>query len=343
MRILVIADPQIPVPPTYYGGAERIIAILCQELQHRGHEVTLMARYGSRNYGRLIMHQPPNNASYLSRAYRKLLFQPRSLIAARDVDVVHNFGRLDYLVTLLKLRHPLVVTFENPILEKEVSWLLTHRTKNLRLTSVSDHQRSHVSHLGKWWTVHNAVDTERFPFVEKPLGERYLAFLGRLTANKGVHIAIKVAKATGMKLKIAGNISDEFGGREYFESQVRPNLDCQVEWVGQLNDEQKAPFLGNATALLFPIQWDEPFGIVMAEALACGTPIIATKRASTFEVIMEGVTGFLCQDEFDMANAVNKLDRIRRTDCRTDCENRFSAKRMVDHYLKIYKELIDEK
>ena len=133
MRILVIADPQIPVPPTYYGGAERIIAILCQELQHRGHEVTLMARYGSRNYERLIMHQPPNNASYLSRAYRKLLFQPRSLIAARDVDVVHNFGRLDYLVTLLKLRHPLVVTFENPILEKEVSWLLTHRTKNFGL------------------------------------------------------------------------------------------------------------------------------------------------------------------------------------------------------------------
>lgn len=277
--------------------------------------------------------------SYISRAYRKLVFQPLSFLAAWNADVVHNFGRADYLLTLLHLNYPLIMTFENPILEKEISWLKTQRSSKILFTSVSNHQRNNIPDFGDWRTVYNSINLKALPFVERPNGEPYLAFLGRLTSNKGVHIAIKVALATGMKLKIAGNISDEPGGREYFDNQVRPHLNDQVEWIGEVNEEQKAEFLGHAAALLFPIQWDEPYGLVMAEALACGTPVIAIKRASTPEVVNDGVTGFLCNNDSEMIQAVKKISHISRNDCRNECEKRFSSAVMVDNYLKIYQEL----
>ncbi|MBD2459673.1 glycosyltransferase family 4 protein [Oscillatoria sp. FACHB-1407] len=342
MKILVIADAKIPVPPVHYGGTERIVALLCEELQRRGHHVTLIAASGSKNYGQIITHRPPDNSSYWSRASRKIWFQILSLKAAQNIDVIHNFGRIDYLFSLLKLSYPIVNTFENPILEQEVKWLLSQRRQHLLLTSVSDHHRQHIA-SGCWETVYNAVDLKQYPFVKTPVEEPYLAFLGRLTANKGVHVAIRVAQATGMKLKIAGTISDEEGGQDYFATQVKPHLGQQVEWIGSVNDQQKATFLGNATALLFPIQWDEPFGIVMTEALACGTPVIATKRASTPEVVLHGTTGFLCNDEADLIDAVGKLNQIQRADCRADCERRFSVEHMTDCYLNAYHDVLNQK
>lgn len=339
MRILVIADPKISVPPTHYGGTERIVALLCEQLQRRGHEVILLAGAGSKNYGRLLKHRPPNNASYFSRAYRKIQFQAVSLYAARGVDVIYNFGRVDYLWALLKTNYPLVTVFENPIQAEEVSFLTSRRQSKLVLVSVSDHQRSATENPHLWRTVHNAIDSKKFPFVSEQSSEPYLAFLGRLTVNKGVHLAIEVAKATGTKLKLAGNISNEPGGIEYFETQVRPHLGEQIEWVGEINDEQKIEFLGKAKALLFPIQWDEPFGIVVAEALALGTPVIATNRGAMAELITNGVTGFLCHDEADMIDAVSKLDSIQRSACREACESRFSAETMADRYLDVYCEM----
>jgi glycosyltransferase involved in cell wall biosynthesis len=341
MRINIIADPKIPVPPNNYGGTERIVGILCQELQKREHQVTLMAAPKSKNYGRLITHFPPNH-SYLSRAYRKILFQFLSFKEMQQADIICNFGRVDYLLTLLKFNKPLIVRFGNPILEEQITWLTAQRSRKMLFVSVSNHQRSHVSHLGKWKTISNGADTERFSFVEQPRGEPYLAFLGRLTYNKGVHLAIKTAKATGMKLKIAGNISDESGGKEYFESQIKPNLDdFQIKWIGTVNDQEKTEFLGNATALLCPIQWDDPCPNVVVESLACGTPVIAINRASMSELIVDRVTGFLCQNEAEMIEAVKQLDKINRQNCRTDCEQRFSVKVMVDGYLKVFQEVIE--
>jgi glycosyltransferase involved in cell wall biosynthesis len=340
MQIALVADPIVPVPPTGYGGSERIVALLCDGLLARGHAVSLLAGPGSETAGRLIIHRPPGR-TFRSRAFRKILFQPVSLFAAANADVIHNFGRLDYLWALIKTRIPLVHTFENPIQPNEVS-LLAKREAS-QLVSISDEQRRPFNGVARWRTVFNAVDMDRLPFVQKPSGEPYLAFLGRLIPNKGVHVAIRVARELGVKLRIAGNISTEQGAREYFETQVKPQLGGSVEWIGEIGDAEKASFLGQASALLFPIQWDEPFGIVVAEALSCGTPVIAFRRGSMPELIDDGVCGFLCDSLDDMKAAVTKLPDLRRIDCRKVCEEKMSADHMVDQYLEIYRELCRSK
>ena len=262
-----------------------------QGLAARGHQVTLMAAKGSRDYGRLITHPWAGARPYPYRAWCKVRFQALSLWHTRHADVVINFGRVDYLWSLLKTTTPLICQFQNPIEHSEIEFLVSRRAEALVFVSVSDHQRAHLAGTGSWRTIYNAVDTDRLAFAPRP-DPGYLAFLGRLTANKGVHIAIEVAKKLGRPLRIAGNVSDEAGGREYFETRVRPQLGDGIEWVGPVDDAAKVPFLQNAAALLVPIQWDEPFGLVVAEALACGTPVIAMLRGSMPELIRHGVTAF---------------------------------------------------
>jgi glycosyltransferase involved in cell wall biosynthesis len=336
MHIAFVADPIVPVPPRGYGGSERIVALLCEGLLARGHDVSLLAGPGSKTAGRLIIHRAPD-LTYPSRAFRKILFQPVSLFAARNADVIHNFGRLDYLWALLKTRIPLVHTFENPIFPNEMRLLA--KREALQLVSISDAQRKSWNGAARWRTIFNAVDIDRLPFVRQPSGEPYLAFLGRLIPNKGVHVAIQIARELGVKLKIAGNISTEQGARTYFETQVKPHLGDSIEWIGEIGDSEKASFLGQASALLFPIQWDEPFGIVVAEALSCGTPVIASRRGAMPELIDDGVCGFLCDTVDEMKAAVTKLPNLRRIDCRKVCEEKMSAVHMLDQYLEIYREL----
>ena len=264
MRALVIADARIPVPPERYGGAERIVALLCEGLAAGGHQVTLMAARGSHNYGRLITHPWAGRKPYPYRAWCKLRFQAQSLAAARHADVVINFGRVDYLWALLHTTRPLICQFQNPVQLSEINFLLSRRTKALSLVSASDQQRAHLAGVGLWRTIYNAVDTDRLAFAPRP-DPGYLAFLGRLTENKGVHIAIEVARRLGRPLRIAGNVPDEPGARQLFETRLRPQLGDGIEWIGAVDDAAKVPFLQNAAALLMPIQWDEPFGLVVAE------------------------------------------------------------------------------
>ncbi|HEX2659002.1 MAG TPA: glycosyltransferase family 4 protein [Polyangia bacterium] len=338
MRVTVIADPLIPVPPLRYGGSERIVGALCKGLVARGHQVRLLAGPGSRNYGELIVHRP-SGASLPSRAYRKALFQLFSLWSARDADVVHSYGRLDYLQSLVALDVPLVASFMNPVTPIDLSFF-ERRARRLYLVSASDNHRRGAGRQEVWRTVYPAIEIERIPFFAKPRGD-YLAFLGRLTANKGAKEAIAVARRTGLPLKIAGNISKEPGGAEYFEKEVRPHLYGNIEWVGEITDAQKPALLGGARALLFPIQWEEPFGISLAEAFAAGTPVIATRRGATSEQITHGRTGFICDTVDDMVEATRHIDELDRAACRLVCQQRFSAQAMTEHYLQLYQELID--
>lgn len=318
-----------------------MVASLCMALREMGHQVTLVAAPGSQNYGRLIVHHAPNNASLLSRARRKLIFQPVSVLAALGADVVHNFGRVDYLWTLLKTGWPLVHTFVNPIVGPDLDFLLERRERRLALVSVSEHQRQAVADRFHWDTVYNAVDVERMYYTAAAEQPPYLAFLGRMTHNKGLHVAIDVAERAGLPLRIVGNISNEPGGREYFEDRIRPRLGRSAEWVGDvLPDKEKAAFLGGASALLFPIQWDEPFAVVLGEALACGTPVIALRRASTPEAIQDCVTGFLCDSADEMVGAVNRVSELRRDHCRKFAEAVLSSRTMAERYLSIYRRTV---
>jgi glycosyltransferase involved in cell wall biosynthesis len=340
MRILIIVDPQIPVPPRDYGGIERIVAGLASEFQATGHRVDLIAGPGSRSYGGgLVIHRHPT-ANFLSRAFRKSWFQIRTLPAILRAEVILNFGRLDYLALALSLPVPLVCCFHNPVVQAEIDWLNRRRRRRLALVGISNSQIEALREKDRFTVIPNATDVGRIRFSLTTAEPPYLAFLGRMTKNKGADTAIRVARRSGRKLKIGGNISGEEGGREFFEAVVRPELDGQVEWIGPVDDAEKQDLLGGAVALLFPIRWREPFGLVMIESLACGTPVIATRCASTPEVIEQGVTGFLCDDEEGMVAAVLEIGGIDRAACRRAAEERFSVPEMAGRYLAVIRRLL---
>lgn len=342
MRILVIADPKLPIPPLHYGGAERTVAFLCEELRQRGHEVDLIAGPGSQCYGgRLITHHLPG-PGLPDRAYRKLLFQFRSLPALRRADVVLNFGRLDYLETALRLKTPILCCFQNPVTQGELDWILRRRLGKVAFVGVSHAQVAGLTPADRISVVHNASDVNRLRFSTETGREPYLAFLGRITANKGADTAVRVARRTGLKLRLGGNISDEPGDREFFEREIQPSLGSAAEWIGPVDDAAKQDLLSGAKALLFPIRWPEPCALVLPESLACGTPVIALRCASTPEVIEHGVTGFLCDSEDEMVAAVARIGEIGRGACRKAAEERFSAERMTKEYLKVIDQLLNE-
>jgi glycosyltransferase involved in cell wall biosynthesis len=343
MRILFIVDPRIPVPPRDYGGIERIAAALASELQSLGHRVDLIAGPGSHAFGgSLVTHHEPG-AGFLSRCFRKIWFQVLSLPALLRADVVLSFGRLDYLETALRLSVPLLCCFQNPVSQSEMDWLHRRRSKRLALVGISRSQIEDLSERDRFFVIPNATDVEATPSRAVAAQPPYLAFLGRVTKNKGADTAIRVARRCGMKLRIGGNLSKEEGGPEFFEREVRPALGPDVEWVGPVDDAQKQVLLGGASALLFPIRWKEPFGIVMVESLANGTPVIASRCASTPEVIEDGVTGFLCDSEDEMVEAVARLGAIERTACRRAAEERFSVPQMTRAYLEVIDRLLGGK
>ncbi|MEA5474677.1 glycosyltransferase family 4 protein [Synechococcus sp. CCY9201] len=345
MKILLIADPVIPIPPNHYGGAERIVALYAQEFSRLGHRVDLLAGPGSRHYGgQLHIHHAPSKA-YLSRANRKIRFQLQSLWAARDCDVVYSHGRFDYLYSLLQSGKPLLQLFPNPIDQQQIDFAEQRIRAKAAFHFISANQASHAKITAPSCVIPNPVDTRAYRVAEGT--GNYLVFLGRLTMNKGVDVAIDVARRTGRKLVIAGNVSKEKGGEQYFREQVEPHLDGdQIRWIGPVNDAQKQVLLSNADALLFPIRWDEPFGFVMVEALACGTPVIATRRASTPEVINHGMTGWLCEPEEPSVDAfveaVHHLHELDRQACRRAAEQRFDVRVVAPRVLEVLTKLARE-
>jgi glycosyltransferase involved in cell wall biosynthesis len=326
MNILLIADPQLPVPPLRYGGAERVAALYAAELSRLGHRVDLLAAAGSQSYGgHFYCHRGPSG-SWHSRAYHKFRFQLQSLRAARCCDVVYNLGRFDYLEALLAIRKPLLHCFSHPVDQALIQAAEARIRAHAGFHFVSDHQRAAAAVSAPAVTIANPVDS-RF-YSPGPGDGGYLLFLGRLTANKGVDLAIATARRCHLPLVIAGNRPDEPGAAAFFKEQIQPHLDGQsVRWVGPVTDQQKQTLLGRAAALLFPIRWEEPFGIVMVEALACGTPVIATRRASTPEVIEHGRTGWLCEPTIEaLADGVARLPAIDRRHCRQAAEQRFDVR-----------------
>jgi len=338
MRIAQIAPLAERVPPKLYGGTERVVAWLIDELVELGHDVTLFASGDSRTRGKLQPVWP--------RALR--LGRPRSDPAAAmtalletvaqqadKFDVVHAHIDWLHLPLLSRLGVPFVTTMHGRLDLPGLSDVLRN-FPGAPFVSISDNQRLPLRSANWLGTVYHGLPAEMF----RPNFKRgsHLAFLGRLTSEKGPEAAIRIAEAAGMPLRIAAKVPR--GERGYFSERLQPRIDgTHIQLSGEVDDATKEGFLGEAAALLFPINWPEPFGLVMIEAMACGTPVIAFRSGSVPEVIDDGVTGFIVEGEEGAVEAVKRLGALDRRKVRARFEQRFTAKRMAQDYVRLYQQL----
>ena len=338
MQIAQIAPLMEAVPPKLYGGTERIVAYLTDELVAMGHEVTLFASGDSSTTANL--DPGCERALRLDPTVRDsvaplLAMLERVAQRARDFDVVHL--HCDYLgyPVLRRAGVPFLATLHGRLDLPELRSL--YRVfSDVPVISISNSQRGPLPEAAYFATVYHGLP-ERLLLPGSGSGG-YLAFLGRISPEKAPDLAIRIAARAGMRLKIAAKI--DAVDREYFKAEIEPLLaQPHVEFIGEIGEHEKAEFLGNAAGLLFPIAWQEPFGLVMIEAMACGTPVIALRNGSVPEVVDDGITGFIVDDEATAASAAGQIHLLDRTLIRTIFEQRFTARRMAEDYTRIYQDL----
>ncbi|MCK1718299.1 glycosyltransferase family 4 protein [Bradyrhizobium sp. 141] len=339
MRIAQIAPLAESVPPKLYGGTERVVAWLVDALVDLGHEVTLFASGDSKTSATL--HPVWPRALRLGRprtdpnAAMAVLLEAVSR-RAHEFEVIHAHIDWLHLPLLSRLGIPFVTTMHGR-LDLPGLPALIDEFPGACLVSISDDQRIPLANANWCGTVYHGLPVEQFR--ASFTSGSYLAFLGRLSPDKGPEDAIRIARAAGIPLRIAAKIPRAETG--YFKERIEPHVDGeQVQVVGEVNDETKQPFLADAAALLFPIRWPEPFGLVMIEAMACGTPVIAYRSGSVPEVIDEGVTGFIVENEGEAAAAVAQLASLDRRRVRAKFEERFTARRMAEDYVRHYQQML---
>ncbi len=326
------------MPPKCYGGIERIIHLLVCGLVEKGHDVTLFANGESTVPCMVIPYESAGRSAAGELASSTLHMAAET--RRRRFEVIHSFGRMAYLASVLPTRIPKIMSYQRPITRNSVIWGKRLSLGSLHFTACSRQMTEPVRDLCQFHVVYNSVSPSSYTYRPLVEADAPLVFLGRLEHIKGTHIAIETAKRTGRRLIIAGNIPAGDIHRKYFDEKVGPHVDGErIQYVGPVGDEEKNRLLGRAAAFLMPILWDEPFGIVMAEALACGTPVIGLRRGSVPEIVDDGINGFVCGSVDEMATAVTRLDRISRKDCRLSMEERFSSSVMVEQYLKLYREV----
>jgi glycosyltransferase involved in cell wall biosynthesis len=339
MRIAQVAPLYESVRPKNYGGTERVVSYLTEELVRQGHEVTLFASGDSVTKARLVaacrrslrldkhcQDQMAHHFVMLEHVFRR----------AAEFDMVHF--HVDYLHFPLSRREPIThVTTLHGRLDIPDLIPLYREFRRMPLTSISNGQREPLPWANWQATVNHGVPANLYRFREEP--GSYLAFLGRISPEKRVDRAIEIASRAGMPVKIAAKIDRV--DKDYFESVIAPLLhNSLVEFVGEIGDGEKDEFLGNAYALLFPIDWPEPFGLVMIEAMACGTPVIAYRSGAVPEIMDEGHTGFVVDGLEDAVEAVHRVQELSRKRCREVFEKRFTATRMARDYVQVFERLI---
>ncbi|MEI1373774.1 glycosyltransferase family 4 protein [Nostoc sp. UHCC 0926] len=343
MRIAQVAPLWERVPPPAYGGVELVVGLLTDELVRRGHEVTLFASGDSISLAKLTsVHPRALRLDHTIKDYSvyEMLNLASVYERAEEFDIIHSHvghGTLAYanLVTTPTV-HTLHGIF-TPDNEKIFSF-----GKKQPYVNISDAQREPRLGLNYLATVYNGIDVSSYEFHAQPENPPYLAFLGRMSPEKGAHLAIEIAKETGWRLKMAGKV--DVVDVEYFEKEIKPHIDGkQIEYLGEANHAQKNALMGGAVATLFPITWREPFGLVMVESMASGTPVIAIKLGSTEEVISHGKTGFLCNNIQECISAIDQVTELDRYACRQHVENIFSVKHMTDGYEAVYQQVIAER
>jgi glycosyltransferase involved in cell wall biosynthesis len=339
LRIAQVAPLYERVPPKWYGGTERVVSYLTEELVRQGHDVTLFASGDSVTSARLIAPCP--RALRLDRSCtdplaHHILMLEQVRRVAHEFDVLHF--HVDYLHFPLSRRErwPHISTLHGRLDLAELVPLY-QEFREMPVVSISDAQRNPLPWIRWCGTVHNGIPEDLYSFREGP--GKYLAFLGRISPEKRADRAIEIAKRLDTPLKIAAKVDK--ADREYFETVIKPMLDDpRVEFIGEIGEDRKGEFLGNACAVLFPVDWPEPFGMVMIEAMACGTPVVAYRCGSVPEVIEDGVSGFIVDSIEGAVEATRKVRQLSRQRVRESFEARFTASRMAREYLECYERIL---
>jgi glycosyltransferase involved in cell wall biosynthesis len=343
MRIAQVAPLWERVPPPAYGGIELVVGLLCDELVRRGHEVTLFATGDSITLANLESVHPQairNDPTVKEYSIYEMLQLSRVYERASEFDIIHSHMGCAALPYASLVKTPTVHTLHG-VFTPDNEKLFAHARRQ-RFVSISNAQREPRLNLNCVDTVYNGIDTSIYEFHPEPDNPPYLAFLGRLSPEKGPHLAIEIAKRSGWRLKMAGKV--DVVDVEYFEREIKPHIDGkQIEYLGEANHAQKNALLGGAIATLFPITWREPFGLVMLESMAAGTPVIAMERGATPEIVAHGKTGFLVHNVEEAVEAIDKAVALNRYDCRQHVLTHFSAQRMTEGYEAVYQQILVER
>ncbi|MDY0302850.1 MAG: glycosyltransferase family 4 protein [Candidatus Moranbacteria bacterium] len=344
MKIAMLAPFEEQVPPVKYGGTELVIYNLIEQLVRLGHEVTLFASGDSKTSAKLraifdksIRSNPEAQDLNLRNAYKYMgVGRVVSYLNKGEFDIIHNHIGWRILPFQELLGAPVVTTLHGP-LDVDYQQKVYGAYANSNFISISLSQRKPMAELNFVANVYNGIEIDKFKFNESP--DDYFAFLGRMSPEKGPIQAIEIAKKAGVKLLMAAKV--DAVDKEFFESKVSPLIDGeQIRFIGEINHNEKVNFLCNAKALIAPIQWEEPFGLFFTEAMICGTPVIAMRRGSVPEIIIDKKTGFICEDIKEASEKIKLIDQINRIDCHNQVKEKFSAEKMARDYILAYESII---
>ena len=346
LKIAQIAPLWETVPPKRYGGIEIMIDKIINELLKRGHEVTLFASGNSKTKAKLKSVFPKSLFEMKIDWYHRsqnLINAANAFSMADDFDIIHNHAGDNGLLFSQTTKTPVLTTLHNVLpnskqCDSDEHITLKYYSRKTNFVSISFNQRTHTDIKFNYIdTIYNGININDLTFNPKP--KNYLVWLGRIHYGKGLWNAIHAARISKEKLIIAGNITCETD-EKYFQS-VQPMIDGkQIKYIGEVDSRKKNELLGNAKAVLFPTIWEEPFGLVMIEAMACGTPVIGFNKGSVSEVIKDGKTGFVVKDDKEMVKAIKNIDKINRTECRKHVEKYFTIEKMVDGYERVCEKVI---
>ena len=342
MRIAQLAPLVESVPPAGYGGTELVVSLLTEELVRLGHQVTLFASGDSVTKSKLVSVVPDSlRQSVNGLRHRWPAYDLRSLLKLKemisDFDVVHNHMGYQALPILNTFKCPVVSTNHNPVADYCADVYAAYA--NLPYVSISESYRAlnYPDLLNYVATIYNGIDVEAMPF-EDDSSRKYLLFIGRICRAKGTAVAIDIATRLGLPLKIAGKV--DVADKEYFENEVKPKLSSYlIEYLGEVSSDEKAKLYAGAIATVYPIDFDEPFGLVMAESLASGTPVIGLNRGSVKEVVSDGRTGIIASSADEIVKRFDEIRNFKALTCRNRARDLFSKERMVQQYEKLYKRL----
>lgn len=338
LRIAQVAPPFYELPPRGYGGIELVVAKLIDALVDRGHEVTLIGagRNGTKARFRRTYTEP--QFARLGEPLPEAVHAAATaeILAGLDVDIVHDHTLLGPLQARGR-RIPTVATVHGPV-QDEPGRYYRHIGDTTHLIAISDAQRGFAPDLNWAGTVYNALDPADFTYREEK--EDWVLFLGRCTPDKGMHLAIDAARAAGRPIKLAAKCTEP-AEKAYFEAEIEPRLGPGVEWLGEIGGDDKREALASARALVFPLQWEEPFGMVMIEALVSGTPVVTMPRGAAPEIVTDGVTGYLRRELDELPAAIDAVDAIDPARCRQEVLDRFTPEAMAEGYERLYRSIVE--